>query len=97
MMGLLRRLFASQSLQSKLMARLSAVCIAFCLLVGAVLFLVYRSANSDILFENLQENMRSLQHGLHHQADGSWRLDPDSIGDHITYVIRDAAGNILLH
>src|SRR5258707_4360327 len=97
MMGLLRRLFASQSLQSKLMARLSAVCIAFCLLVGAVLFLVYRSANSDILFENLQENMRSLQHGLHHQADGSWRLDPDSIGDHITYVIRDAAGNFLLH
>jgi signal transduction histidine kinase len=96
MMGLLRRLFANRSLQSKLLARLSAVCIAFCLLVGAVLFLVYRSANSDILFENLQENMKSLQHGLHHQADGSWHLDPDSIGSHITYVIRDTAGNILL-
>jgi signal transduction histidine kinase len=95
-MGLLRRLFANRSLQRKLLARLSAVCIAFCLLVGAVLFLVYRSANSDILFENLQENMVSLQHGLHHQADGSWHLDPDSIGNHITYVIRDTAGNVLL-
>lgn len=95
-MGLFRRLFANRSLQSKLLARLSAVCIAFCLLVGAVLFLVYRSANSDILFENLQENMKSLQHGLHHQPDGSWRLEPDSIGSHITYVVRDTAGNIVL-
>jgi len=95
-MAFFRGFLSSRSLQSKLLARLSTVCVAFCLLVGAVLFLIFRSADSDILFENLQENMRSLQFGLHPQADGSWRLDKDAVGEHITYIIRDTAGNLLL-
>ena len=95
-MAFFRRALFSRSLQSKLLARLSTVCVVFCLLVGAVLFLIFRSADSDILFENLQENMRSLQLGLHPQPDGSWLLDKDAVDEHISFMVHDTAGNLLL-
>jgi len=95
-MGRFRRLLFNQSLQSRLVTRVSIVCIAFCLLVGAVLFLVFRSADSDILYEDLQQNMRALQAGLHHQADGSWKMDADAVDHHISYIVRDTAGNVVL-
>lgn len=95
-MSRLRRLLFHQSLQSRLVTRVSAVCIAFCLLVGAVLFLVFRSADSDILYADLQERLLELQGGLHHQADGSWKLDVNTADRHISYIVRDTAGNVLL-
>lgn len=95
-MNRLRRFFSHQSLQSRLVLRVSIVCIAFCLLVGAVLFLVFRSSDSDILYEDLQENMRTLQLALHHQADGSWKLDDNAVNRHISYIIRDTAGHVVL-
>ncbi|MET1028432.1 MAG: hypothetical protein ABWY00_14790, partial [Dongiaceae bacterium] len=95
-MAQLRQAFANWSLQTRLILRLSSVCIFFCLLVGAVLFLVYRSANTDILFENLQEVMVRVQNGLHHEADNGWRVDTADVPKDISYLIRDAAGQELL-
>lgn len=96
MMGRVRRLFFNKSLQSRLVMRVSIVCIAFCLLVGAVLFLVFRSADNDILYEDMQENLRSLQAALHYQADGTWKLDADAVDRHISYIVRDGDDNVLL-
>jgi len=95
-MSRLRRFLSHQSLQSRLVTRVSIVCIAFCLLVGAVLFLVFRSSDSDILYEDLQENMRAVQGALHRQADGSWKLDEGAVDRHISFIVRDNAGHVVL-
>jgi signal transduction histidine kinase len=95
-MGQFKRAFTNRSLQSRLLLRLGGVCIFFCLLVGAALFLIYRSANSDILFGKLQEITDTVERNLQHQPDGSWRLNPDGISSSVTYLIRDMTGRELL-
>lgn len=92
----LKQAFANRSLQSRLIVRLSSVCIFFCLLVGAVLFLVYRSANTDIVFAGLQEVMEEMLPRLQHQADGSWALDPRAASRGVSFLVRDTTGKELL-
>jgi signal transduction histidine kinase len=84
------------SLQSRLIVRLCAVFVAFFLVAGMVVFLIYHTDSEEIPFDVLADDLHNLTLALTVESDGSVQVDGTKLSPSFGYMVRTLDGQVLL-
>jgi signal transduction histidine kinase len=86
----------SSSLQVRLIVRLCAVFVAFFVVAGMVVFLVYHTDTEEIPFDVLVDDLHALQAALSHDAQGRPAVDESQLSPAVGYMVRTLDGTVQL-
>ena len=84
------------SLQSRLILRLCAVFVAFFVLAGMVVFLIYHTDSEEIPFDVLAGDLHALKTAVTVQNDGRVNVDESKLPPSIGYMVRTLDGTVKL-
>lgn len=84
------------SLQARLIVRLCAVFVAFFMIAGMVVFLVYHTDSEEIPFDVLVDDLHNLKLAMIVTADGSVKIDETKVSSSFGYMIRTLDGIVKL-
>jgi signal transduction histidine kinase len=82
------------SLQSRLIVRLCAVFVAFFLIAGLVVFLIYHTDSEEIPFDVLADDLHNLKLALTVERDGSVKVDETKVSPAYGYMVRTVDGSV---
>jgi hypothetical protein len=84
------------SLQARLIVRLCAVFVAFFMLAGMVVFLVYHTDTQEIPFDVLVDDLHALKAAVAVERDGCVTVDETKLSPAIGYMVRSVDGAVKL-
>jgi signal transduction histidine kinase len=84
------------SLQSRLILRLCAVFVAFFVVAGMVVFLVYHTDSQEIPFDVLADDLHALKIAVTVESGGRVRVDESRLSPSIGYMVRTLDGTVKL-
>lgn len=84
------------SLQSRLIVRLCAVFVAFFVVAGMVVFLVYHTDSQEIPFDVLADDLHALKTAVTVENGGSVQVDETKLSPSIGYMVRTLDGTVKL-
>jgi signal transduction histidine kinase len=84
------------SLQARLIVRLCAVFVAFFMIAGMVVFLVYHTDSEQIPFDILIDDLHALKQAVTVASDGSVKVDETQLSPNIGYMVRTVDGAVRL-
>jgi len=84
------------SLQARLIVRLCTVFVAFFLVAGLVVFLIYHTDAEEIPFEVLSDDLHNLQTALSTGPDGGLKVDESRLPAGLGYMVRTVDGTVKL-
>jgi signal transduction histidine kinase len=84
------------SLQSRLILRLCAVFVAFFVVAGMVVFLVYHTDSQEIPFDVLADDLHALKIAVTVESGGRVRVDETKLSPSIGYMVRTLDGTVKL-
>ena len=84
------------SLQARLIVRLCAVFVAFFMIAGMVVFLVYHTDSEEIPFDVLVDDLHSLRLAMTVANDGSVKIDETKLSLSFGYMVRTLDGSVKL-
>jgi len=84
------------SLQSRLIVRLCAVFVAFFVVAGMVVFLIYHTDSEEIPFDVLIDDLHALKLAVTVGSDGRVQVDETKLSPSIGYMVRTLDGTVKL-
>jgi signal transduction histidine kinase len=84
------------SLQSRLIVRLCAVFVAFFVVAGMVVFLVYHTDSQEIPFDVLADDLHALKTAVTVENGGHVQVDETKLSPSIGYMVRTLDGTVKL-
>jgi signal transduction histidine kinase len=84
------------SLQARLILRLCAVFVAFFMVAGMVVFLVYHTDSEEIPFDVLADDLHALKLAVTVAGDGKVTVDETKLSPSIGYMVRSVDGAMRL-
>jgi hypothetical protein len=84
------------SLQSRLILRLCAVFVAFFVVAGMVVFLVYHTDSQEIPFDVLADDLHALKTAVTVENGGHVKVDETKLSPSIGYMVRTLDGTVKL-
>ncbi len=84
------------SLQARLIVRLCAVFVAFFMVAGLVVFLIYHTDSEEIPFDVLADDLHSLKLAMTVESDGRVRVDDTKLSSGFGYMVRTLDGAVRL-
>jgi signal transduction histidine kinase len=84
------------SLQSRLILRLCAVFVAFFVVAGMVVFLIYHTDSEEIPFDVLIDDLHALKLAVTVENDGRVQVDETKLSPAIGYMVRTLDGTVKL-